>query len=502
MMKNQKNQLLRVATLFVILALLAGCTRSIQPEPLDFPPTSTVLLPETLPATNTVEVTPTTAPTNTPKPTPTVYVPEDLITSYEFSALLDYNKHTLDVNQSIQYTNNTGQDLSELVLVVPPNQKEDIFELDTLSVEGSVQLAEQTLDGISLTLSLASPLAALDSIKIDMHYLLNLEFNGGILGYTKKQTNLSDWYPFVAPYDPDLGWMVNQPAEVGEYLVYDAADFTLMLAVFGKEGLIVAGSTEVVPLDIDIYQMNAQNSRNITFSVSDQYQVLTKEFGNTIVRGYVFAGDETAGWAALENSGNALLLFSTLFGIPYPHKTLTVVESDFPDGMEYDGLYYLSATYFKQYTGGYENYLSLLSVHETSHQWWSGVVGNDQAYEPWLDESLATYSEYLFIEQYLPGLTEWWWDFRVEEYDPSGRADMTIYDQNELRPYINSVYLQGATFLHELRGALGDEAFFAGLRTYTDTYQSRIAYWDDFVDIMVPAPTDATTAILQDYFNN
>jgi aminopeptidase N len=31
-------------------------------------------------------------------------------------------------------------------------------------------------------------------------------------------------------------------------------------------------------------------------------------------------------------------------------------------------------------------------VHEIAHQWWYGLVGDDQSREPWLDESFATYS--------------------------------------------------------------------------------------------------------------
>jgi Peptidase family M1 domain len=35
---------------------------------------------------------------------------------------------------------------------------------------------------------------------------------------------------------------------------------------------------------------------------------------------------------------------------------------------------------------------ALVVRHELAHQWWYGIVGNDQWAEPWLDESFATYS--------------------------------------------------------------------------------------------------------------
>jgi len=256
----------------------------------------------------------------------------------------------------------------------------------------------------------------------------------------------------------------------------------------------------VQPLDLDSFRMVQENSRNITFSVSDQYTLLKKVTNGVTVKGYVFEGDEVSGQAAVDYTANAIQLFSELFGVPYPRQTLSVVESDFQDGMEYDGLYYLSDFYFKNYDGTFQNYLALLSVHETSHQWWFGVVGNDQALEPWLDESLATYSEYLYIERYAPELANWWWQYRVAYYKPSGRVNLTIYDQSDVRSYINAVYLQGAIFLDQLRQELGDEAFFTGMQSYANIFNHKIANWEDFIQFLVPAPTEAVNTIIAEYF--
>jgi hypothetical protein len=40
-----------------------------------------------------------------------------------------------------------------------------------------------------------------------------------------------------------------------------------------------------------------------------------------------------------------------------------------------------------------------LAAHEVAHQWWFGVVGNDQIDEPWLDEALTQYSTMLYYEK-------------------------------------------------------------------------------------------------------
>ena len=61
--------------------------------------------------------------------------------------------------------------------------------------------------------------------------------------------------------------------------------------------------------------------------------------------------------------------------------------------MEYPLLCYLNGKLPKK------DYLYAL-VHETAHQWWYAVVGNDQIKESYLDESLSEYSTYMFFDEH------------------------------------------------------------------------------------------------------
>jgi hypothetical protein len=492
-------RVVNIIIVFVFGLVVAGCSTSpvIQPS---LAPSDTTGAVRTALMTSTITSMTNDAITPTPNTQPEQAAEERTV--YTFDVDLDYNKHSLDVRQTIHYKNQTGRELTEIVLMVPSNEQANVFSLTSLILTGDVGFAENLHDGVILTILFDRPLPNTGNLDIYLEYTLTPRLQGGILGYTAKRLNVSDWYPFVPPYDAENGWISHQPAEVGEYLVYDSADFDLTLNLVNATGLTIAASAGAAPIDMDTYHILAENRRGLTFSVSDHYTLITKTTDDGVtVKGYIFIGDENAGQAAVDYTASALQLYSELFGLPYPYKTLSVVESDFPDGMEYDGLYYLSDFYFKTYDGTFQNYLALLSVHETSHQWWFGAVANDQALEPWLDESLATYSEYLFIERYYPELVNWWWDYRINYYQPSGRMNMTIYDQSDLRVYINAVYLQGAVFLDQLRQALGDEAFFTGLRIYTNTYNHQIANWEDFIKIMEPESSDAVNALIQEYYD-
>src|SRR5699024_3207279 len=78
----------------------------------------------------------------------------------------------------------------------------------------------------------------------------------------------------------------------------------------------------------------------------------------------------------------------------YPYSQFSVVEADFYiGGMEYPNLVMIDQSL---YSDDSEEYLELVTVHETAHQWWYGVVGNNQIEEAWLDEGLTEYSTLLY----------------------------------------------------------------------------------------------------------
>jgi aminopeptidase N len=237
------------------------------------------------------------------------------------------------------------------------------------------------------------------------------------------------------------------------------------------------------------------------------YAVQTTTVGAVTINSYFFPYDQKAGEQVLQDTAAALELYSRLF-MPYPHSSLSVVEADFLDGMEYDGLFFLSRGFFNLYDGTPQGYLTFIAAHETAHQWWYGIVGNDQALEPWLDEAICTYMEHIFYENVYAAyetstgesIVDWWWYYRVNFYDPTGWVDGSIYDFNLFRPYRDAVYLNGAKFLQNLRTVVGDEAFFAFLKDYASREAYHIATADDFFAILNDHTSKDLDGLLAKYF--
>jgi aminopeptidase N len=132
-------------------------------------------------------------------------------------------------------------------------------------------------------------------------------------------------------------------------------------------------------------------------------------------------------------------------------------------------------------------------------KWWYAQVGSDQALTPWLDEALATYSEYIFYEEFHPDLADWWWGFRVRTFVPADysgrRVDSTVYEFATVRDYINAVYLRGAEMMHRIRGVLGNDAFFAWLRRYADAGAGQIVDEEFIWSVLTPDEQSAIQLI-------
>jgi hypothetical protein len=416
---------------------------------------------------------------------------------------LDYDTHQASVEEQITFINHTGIELSEMLLVIEPNNYPGGFKLKTIAWENGEPVLNYSLVERQLLIPLSSPLEQGETLVINLAYDLSLPNQNKPYGYTERQTNLGDWYPYVPPYIEGEGWLVREPAFLGEHLAYDMAEFEVEIQLanpFSASGAeLVLAASSLPEIDGEVYRYHHLPARNFAWTVSDQYQVMETTAGDVLVSSYSFPFHPLADEPALQESAKALSIFSELFS-PYPHKSLSVVEADFLDGMEYDGLIFLSHAFYDFYTGDQRNNLTIIAAHEVAHQWWYALVGNDQALEPWLDEALSTFSELYFYEQAYPDLVEWWWENRIFFHEPQGWVDSTIYDAAGFYPYRDAVYLRGAMFLGELRDLLGEENFQRFMVDYLEQFKYGQVSGDDFFGLLSDYTDTDLSPLIDAYF--
>ncbi len=485
--------------LSILFLFLTSCSMPSSAPTLTPAPTLTALPIPTLTPVPTL----TALPTETPIP-----VPERA--KYTLNAVIDYDARTVVVDESIAYPNLTEQQLNAVTLAVEPNLWTDVFELTGISIDGA-PVTTYTLNGQRLDISLSSFLKPKSILRLNIQYKLTLPLadqqdpniaRPSIFGYTKRQINLVNWYPFVVPYN-NGEWTLHEPWFYGEHLVYEAADYEVFVRFADPASAPVVASSGFPEAAGESTRYTIESARAFVLSMSREFSVSSMQVGDVTVSSY-FMGltGKDGGQAVLQTSAQAVQLFSQRYG-PYPHKTLSIAMADFKDSMEYSAFFYHSPLYYEQYDGTNSNYLTTIGVHETAHQWWFEQVGSDQAQQPWLDESLCTYSELVYYEHYYPNIVnDWWWPYRVNYYNPQGFADIPIYDGQGFRPYTNSAYFQGARFLNDLRGRIGDEAFFAFLQDYFAQGRGRILSTNDFFSILSQHTTTDYSDLVRQYFRH
>jgi hypothetical protein len=518
-----KKPLLFALTL--MLALTACQPNLAAPRPQATHTADSAPPPAALP-TQPPAPSPTALPTRAeqPKPTPTVPLesplalpkPPEPRPKYALEAWLDYAQHRLRVVERVDYPNTAGARLTALTLVVEPLRNPGVFQLGRIFDAEGQRVTNYRFEDLKLALPLTAPLDPGEWAVFTLEYALQLPSLGGLphsrpqpLSYNELQANFGDWYPYIPPYSPAEGWLAHPAAAVGEHLVYDPADFEVTLHLEGAQtALVIAASAQPDETGDGWQQFEQRAARSFAWSASPYYQTLTQtvqlaEGREAVALSYSFPYHRQAGESLLRTLVEALTLYSELFGV-YPRAALTAVQADFLDGMEYDGLFFLSTDFYNWHKDTPEDFLTALGAHETSHMWWLGLVGSDQAREPWLDEALATYSERLYYERYYPAALDWWWTWRVNYYEPSGPIDIQIYDllaaPQQWRLYRDPVYLGGALFLEELRQWMGDEGFFAALKEYARRYAYRQADGAGFLEIMRQHSSQDPAPVIEKYF--
>ena len=516
--------MLRLLALLAFSGLtLAGCNlaRTSPPAVTNEAGETRVRLPASpVPATGTLDALIRDVSESAPTPAPTAATPSRCADVGEdrparrvsADVNIDYQTKSIHVAQTIRFHNREAISLDEIVLDVQANQWEDGFRLLDLKLNDEPATYDLKLNRLQIPLD--ERLSSGCWLEIESHFQLQpaeirdgLRSYRGYFGYSPRQLNLGHFLPTVAAR-LDGGWRIHEPIGIGEQVVYEAADWTLSVSVENAaDSLVLAAPGSVTSVGQAEWTVELLNSRDLAISLSEEWRVIELQLANDLrVEVYSFADAQiyTNGIRldgadhVIKEAEKSLVLFGEKFE-PYDRERFVILQGDFPDGMEFTGLVFVGGAWFTSFDGGPQNYLTLISVHEIAHQWWYAKVGNDSALNPWLDEALATYSEYLFIEEHYPAYKNWWWSFRVAGFFPQGKVDSDVYEFSTARAYINAVYLRGVQMLHNLRIDVGDEAFFRMLRAYLAAGSGQIVDPALFWRQLPPEQRALTQATRQEY---
>lgn len=430
--------------------------------------------------------------------------------AYNINIVFDEQKMHLNGNQTISYTNNEKVALNNLYFHLYPNAFKDKDKIpipkDEFSTAyprgfspGFIDIQEVQVDNIPvdydiegeqetiLKVKLNKKLKPGKSIDIFLKYIVQLPPCENRFGYGENSINITNWYPILCVYD-ETGWNLDPYYSIGDPFYSDVSNYIVNLTV--PQQYVIAHTGKVMDIvkthDKIQYTIQAEKVRDFAWFASKKYEIIENVVDGTTIKSYSYSKN---GIKALEVATKALKIFNKLFG-KYPYDTLSIAESDFyVGGMEYPQIVQIDHTAYN----GDEIWLEYLIAHEIAHQWWYGVIGNDEIEEPWLDEGLTEYSTILYFEKNYGikqknKIMNAFIKSNIERHKVNGEIKEIINRPlNEFKnwqEYSANVYSKGAMVHHELRNLIGDQKYFKLLNHYYERYKFQNAKIKDFIKLV------------------
>lgn len=193
------------------------------------------------------------------------------------------------------------------------------------------------------------------------------------------------------------------------------------------------------------------------------------------------------------NSAPLTLQFFSETVAPYPYEKLAlIVGATRYGGMENSSAIVFSGTIFNTPLDSpplsrrfnVRRGLVEVTAHEVAHQWFGDSVSIKTWSDLWLSEGFATYFTALFVERF--DGQEAFREFMQRAaktyfaYEQGRNAPIHDTETEDLMKLLNANnYQKGAWVLHMLRGLLGDEPFFRGIRMFYTSHEDKTASTED-----------------------
>ncbi len=230
----------------------------------------------------------------------------------------------------------------------------------------------------------------------------------------------------------------------------------------------------------------AQPGKFVTAIVGRLSEVGLRQTGEISLRAFSTVRSHSLGVSELRAAEQILAFYAQLFGpCPYPSLSLVAVEAKVPGGHSPPGLIYvqerpaaLRAEAMGEDPANFADLDDFFIAHELAHQWFGQSTAPVGYRERWLSEAWAQYAAALWVQHrqgesafrdMLERMADW--AARDDAVGPIHLGQRLGVLERDARLYRAVVYDKGACVLHMLRAILGDEAFFAGTRSYLERHR-------------------------------
>jgi len=260
-----------------------------------------------------------------------------------------------------------------------------------------------------------------DTVKIYFEYSMTIPVSVKRLGRAAGRNFyfVSQWFPKVGVYENGK-WVCSQ---YHPYLNFysDFGEYNVNIKV--PKNYIVASTGVCIEKLINekfaLYKITQYGVHDFAWMASDNiilkkdiYQ--RKDGSSILINAYIQPENEKYSKRYINCVKNCLKYFESYIGA-YPYQTISLIDvphSSASGGMEYPTLFTVHVNLFSPKSTGSPEYLT---AHEFAHQYFYGIIANNEVYEAWLDEGFASYLSTKIMYKYYPNILE---NFRILTYLP------------------------------------------------------------------------------------
>ncbi len=422
----------------------------------------------------------------------------------EGSAEIGYDMHieleenTLSGTEKVSFVNVYADGLTEAVFHLYPNcyasDAVDKAYNGVLPAYGGIEIQSVTgenVEGFScsdnqeyLTVTFPERQKG-ETVCVEITFAVTIPSSTLRLGEKDGNILLTCFYPQLSVYRD--GFLTDAFTTIGDPMVSEAASYAIEFSCPSE--YVVASSlvpsTQVQEEGVTRYSYQGENIRDYAFVLSKDFTVRSDTVGHTEL--YYFSLNDTDAEERFSLQKAAFAAYTEAFG-ECGLSSYSVVCLPFEySGMEYSGLAVVSS--------GLGEDTSDAILHETAHQWWYHLVGNDGVRQSVLDEGLTSFSAVcfyalqgesaVFSEKMTNVKTAYTQYETLQKRRRTGtklNLDGTLYDYTSYQ-YTMLMYYKGCMLFNNLYELYGMEKMKTCLQSYAKTYAHKIADVDDFIAV-------------------
>lgn len=423
--------------------------------------------------------------------------PQPESTSYQMGLYLDIEKRTLRGLSLIDSSNTTENNLKELWFTMYPNAFKDqkttpappraYFKgfdpgwIDVSQIKVNGKKAEYHMEGISMQVIPPDDLKPQEEFRIEVEWTVKIPKLAYRFGSQGTTFMLGNFYPALNLLDEN-GWHRSYNSKFGDPFCLPSADYLVQVNI--PEAYAVASGGSIMQTAVEdsgraTYLITAGKVRDFCLLVMYDYSEIKATQNNVTINCFMPSRYDPAIGSEIVNVCHKIMnYYSCRWGsYTYPEFKIVLVPMEGFQGMEFSSMIFLREDLF---TDGFDlKRCEFLLAHEIAHQWWYGMVGNDQLLEPWLDEGLANWSanEYLENAHGNSGSSQRYSGGYI-------RLNRELKEFSSSQEYYSTAYDEGSKFWTALETELGKDVVDKVLRTYLGVYKNQIASTQELMEII------------------